>query len=96
VPPQLGDHRGAVKPAGVEDRIGLPDGVLHLRAVTKRPDRAAAGLLATGQLNQRAEARLSDAGDHSPVVRPNLCRRRALAPTAISLGLSVLNGTSTC
>jgi hypothetical protein len=29
--PLLGNHRAAVGAAGVEDRIGPPDGVMHLR-----------------------------------------------------------------
>src|SRR5262245_943026 len=66
--PQLGDHRAAVGAAGVEDRIGPPDSVLHLRAVAEQPSRAAVRLLAPGQIDQRIDASPRDAGDDGAIL----------------------------
>src|SRR6516165_438681 len=76
--PQLGDHRAAVGAPGVQDRVGAPDGVLHLGAVTEQPHRAAAWLLAAGELDQRIDAGLRDAGDDGAVVRPDPALNRQL------------------
>src|SRR5204862_1207206 len=68
--------------AGVEDRIGPPDSVLHLRAVAEQPGRAAARLLAPGQLDQRIDAGARDAGDDGAVVRPDPALNRQLISEA--------------
>jgi len=61
-----------------EDRVGPPDGVLHLRAVTEQPNGATARLLAPGELNQRIETGPRDAGDDGAVVRPDPALNRQL------------------
>ena len=68
--PQLGDHRVAIDASGIEDRIGAPDRVLHLRIVAQ-PAGAAARRLLAGQLDQRVDAGARQPGDHRAVVRPD-------------------------
>src|SRR5262244_1335953 len=74
--PQLRDHRVAIDASGIEDRIGAPDGVLHLRIVTQ-PARAAARRLLAGKLDERVDAGARQPGDHRALVRadPGRCRQ---------------------
>src|SRR5229473_2420834 len=66
--PALALERGA---AAVQDRIGSPDSVLHLRVFAQQAGGPAPRLLAPGQLDQRVDAGPRDAGDHGAVVRPH-------------------------
>src|SRR5262249_36621738 len=65
--PELDDHRGAARAAGVQDGLGAADRVLHLRVVTE-PAGAAPRRLLGGQLDQRIDAGPRDAGDDGAVV----------------------------
>src|SRR5262245_64092297 len=58
--PELDDHRGAARAAGVQDGLGAADRVLHLRVVTE-PAGAAPRRLLGGQLDQRIDAGPRDA-----------------------------------
>src|SRR5215469_3009146 len=80
--PQLGDHRAAMGAAGFEDRVGAADRVLRLRALAQEPGRAAARLLAAGQLDQRIDPGAGDAGDDRAMVRPHPALRGQLVRRA--------------
>ena len=68
--PQLRDHRVAIEASGIEDGIGAPDRVLHLRLVAQ-PARAAARRLVGGKLDERVDAGARQPGDHRALVRPD-------------------------
>src|SRR5688572_6710992 len=68
--PDLGDHRGAAGAAGVQDRVGAADGVLHLRVLAEPAGPAARRLLG-GQFDERVDPGARNAGDHRAVMGPD-------------------------
>src|SRR5262249_14297044 len=73
--PEIGDRRALIDAAGIQDRVGPADRVLNLRILAEQTD-AATGCLLGGELDQRVDARSSDARDRRAVVRtgPGLAR----------------------
>jgi hypothetical protein len=55
----FGDLLAAIGAPGVQDRVGPPDGVLHLRVLAQQRTGAAARRLAAGEIDQRVDASIA-------------------------------------